>query len=67
LQHLFHGRGDTVVPLEIAEHDAEVPQAKGVDAKVIALDGGHFESVDPETTQWVAAKAEILRIAKGFD
>jgi acetyl esterase/lipase len=61
-QRLFHGRDDTIVPLEIAERYAAVAQVKGDDAKVIVLDGGHFEPVDPETAQWAAVKAEILRM-----
>jgi acetyl esterase/lipase len=67
-QRLFHGQGDTIVPLEIAERYAEAARAKGDDAKVIALDGGHFEPVEPETNQWAAAvKAEILRMVVGFE
>lgn len=66
-QRVFHGRSDTIVPFEIAEHYVEVAQAKGDDAKVIALDGGHFELVDPETTQWAAAKAEIMRMVKDLE
>jgi acetyl esterase/lipase len=61
-QRLIHGRGDTIVPFEIAERYAEAAQAKGDDAKLIALDGGHFEPVDPETAQWAAASAEILQM-----
>jgi acetyl esterase/lipase len=62
-QRLIHGRDDTIVPFEIAERYAEAAQAKGDDAKVIAVDGGHFEPVDPETAQWAAARAEILQMA----
>jgi acetyl esterase/lipase len=61
-QRLFHGREDSSVPIEIAERYVAVARLTGDEAEVIALDGGHFEPVDPETPQGRAVTDEISRM-----
>jgi len=59
---LFHGREDPIVPLEISEGFAAKARHEGDDARVLPLAGGHFELVDPATTEWEAVRDEISRI-----
>ncbi len=60
---LFHGKADDIVPIGIAERFTEAARAAGDDAKLIALEGGHFELVDPRTAQWLTVRDEIARMA----
>ncbi len=59
---LFHGKTDDIVPIGIAERFTEAARAAGDDAKLIPLEGGHFEPVDPRTSQWLLVRDEIARI-----
>jgi pimeloyl-ACP methyl ester carboxylesterase len=59
---LFHGREDSIVPLEISEGFAAKARREADDALAIPLAGGHFELVDPATPQWAAVRDEISRI-----
>ncbi len=61
---LFHGIGDDIVPIGIAQQFTEAAQAAGDDAELFPLEGGHFEPVDPRTSQWIAVRDEIARMVK---
>ena len=61
---LFHGKSDETVPIGIAERFIEAARAAGDDARLIPLESGHFEPIDPATAQWAAVKDEIARIVK---
>jgi acetyl esterase/lipase len=55
---LIHGARDDVVPLEQSERLA----AANPGAELVALAGaGHFEPVDPRTSEWTALRNAVLR------
>lgn len=58
-QRLFAGKDDDIVPIEISRIYVEAAQKKGDDARLIELPGGHFEAVDPLTTQWARVAHEV--------
>ena len=61
---LFHGKEDDIVPIKIAESFVESAKAAGDDARLSALEGGHFEPADPRTAQWALVRDEISRMVK---
>lgn len=61
-QRLFSGRDDDLVPIALVRGYVEAAQKKGDDARLIELDGGHFEPVDPRTGQWTQVAAEVSRL-----
>jgi acetyl esterase/lipase len=58
-QRLFTGKDDDIVPAAIGRGYVEEAQKKGDDAKLIELQGGHFEPVDPRTPQWARVAQEV--------
>jgi acetyl esterase/lipase len=63
-QRLFHGKDDDIVPIDLVRRYVDAAQKKGDDAKLIELDGGHFEPVDPRTKQWAAVAEEVRRLLR---
>jgi acetyl esterase/lipase len=60
---LVHGTDDSSVPFSQSARFAEVARAAGDEVHVIALAGaGHFEAVDPESSEWPAVLAELRRL-----
>jgi acetyl esterase/lipase len=51
-QVLVHGVHDDRVPFAHAEAYATRAQAAGDDCRVVALDAGHFEPIDPRSPAW---------------
>ncbi len=58
-QRLFSGKDDDIVPIEISRLYAAAAREKGDDARLIELPGGHFEPVDPLTSQWASVAHEV--------
>ncbi len=54
---LFAAHDDSTVPPQIAHSFA-----KATRARLVEVEGGHFEMVDPATPQWAAVQAEISRL-----
>jgi acetyl esterase/lipase len=61
-QRLFCGKEDDIVPIEISRRYVDAALAKGDDARLIELPGGHFEPVDPRTPQWTSVVHEIMAL-----
>ena len=59
-QRLVHGAADDDVPIGQVEAYAARARAAGDDCRVVALEAGHFEVIDPRTAAW-AAVAETAR------
>ena len=59
-QRLVHGAADDDVPIGHVEAYAARARAAGDDCRVVALEAGHFEVIDPRTAAW-AAVAETAR------
>jgi acetyl esterase/lipase len=51
-QLLVHGEGDDRVPLSHAAAYAARARAAGDDCRVVELDAGHFEPIDPRSQVW---------------
>lgn len=59
-QILVHGTEDDSVPYEITRDYAEAARAAGDDATLVTLEGsGHFEIVDPRTSEWSATRDAV--------
>jgi acetyl esterase/lipase len=58
-QRLMCGKDDDIVPIEISRRYVDAARAKGDDAQLIELPGGHFEAVDPRTPQWARVAQEV--------
>ncbi|HLY17240.1 MAG TPA: alpha/beta hydrolase [Bryobacteraceae bacterium] len=60
-QRLLHGTRDDVVPIEISRRYQAAATAAGDDARLIELpNAGHFELIDPRTTEWKSVQAAVL-------
>lgn len=58
---LIHGAKDTTVPLENASRFEKAAKAAGDDSRLIPLpDAGHFELVDPRTSEWKIVEKTVL-------
>jgi acetyl esterase/lipase len=65
-QRLVHGTFDDRVPLSHAERYAARATAAGDDCRVVEVDAGHFEPIDPRSRIWpdvVAALASVTAAA----
>lgn len=62
-QRLVHGAADDRVPIDHAEAYAERARAAGDDCRVVALDAGHFELIDPRSDAWSAVAATARSLA----
>jgi len=51
-QMLVHGVGDDRVPLAHAQAYAGRARAAGDDCRVVEIDAGHFEPIDPRSRAW---------------
>jgi acetyl esterase/lipase len=58
---LIHGTEDSIVPYEISERYVQAAQQRGDDAQLVTLQGsGHFEVINPDTTEWQQVVSTIL-------
>lgn len=65
-QKLFHGTSDTSVPFEISERYVRAAQLHGDKAELIRLENiGHFELVDPRTTEFDLVRDAALALVAG--
>ena len=51
-QMLVHGVGDDRVPLSHAQAYAARARAAGDDCRVVEVDAGHFQAIDPRSSIW---------------
>jgi acetyl esterase/lipase len=68
-QVIFHGSNDEVVPVEISKRYVAAAQKAGDPATLIELKGaGHFELIDPRTTEWASIERSAMALlAMGLD
>jgi acetyl esterase/lipase len=62
-QVLVHGRADDRVPIDHARRYAARARAAGDDCRLVHVDGGHFEPIDPRSAAWqpiVAAMDDLV-------
>jgi acetyl esterase/lipase len=65
-QVLVHGTDDDVVPLRLSEAYVAAARAAGDDATLVRLDGaGHFEPVDPVTSEWQQVRDAVVGVLSG--
>jgi acetyl esterase/lipase len=58
----LHGERDDVVPLRQSEAWVGAATAAGDDARLVRLQGGHFDHLDPQSEAGVALRAELERL-----
>ena len=64
-QRLIHGTLDDIVPLEISRRYIAAAEKMGDDAQLIELkNAGHFELIDPRTTEFGVVKSTIRELCK---
>ncbi len=62
---LVHGRGDGVVPLSQSQTYVDAARAAGDDSRLVVVEGGHFEHLDPATAAVAALHEALERLAAG--
>jgi acetyl esterase/lipase len=63
-QFVVHGRADSAVPFAVSEQYVEKARAAGDPAELIELTNtGHFEIVDPRTTQWREIRKRVEHVS----
>ncbi|HST06471.1 MAG TPA: alpha/beta hydrolase [Chloroflexia bacterium] len=65
-QVLVHGTDDTNVPFKISQSYVKRAAALGDDAMLVTLkDTGHFELIDPQSSEWPTVRDAILGLVRG--
>ncbi len=65
-QKLFHGTLDDSVPYEISQRYVQAAKLRGDDVELITLENaGHFEFVDPRTTEFSMVREIALSLIQG--
>ena len=65
-QVLIHGTADPNVPYKISKTYVERAQTLGDDATLVTLKGaGHFEVIDPQSSEWPLVRKTVLGLAFG--
>lgn len=59
---LVHGRDDAVVPLLQSETYVAAGVAAGDDSRLVVVEGGHFEHLDPESPASTALPEALERL-----
>jgi acetyl esterase/lipase len=62
-QRLVHGTADDRVPIGHARAYAQRACAAGDDCRVVEVDCGHFEVIDPRSTAWPAVAGAVRELA----
>ena len=62
--NLIHGLDDDIVPHEISAAYTVKAKLAGADTDLLSLAGtGHFELVDPQSSQWADVVNTVTRLA----
>lgn len=61
---LIHGRGDTVVPVEISRRYLEQATAAGDPARLEIGDGDHFDVIDPDHPLWASVLEALQTVCR---
>ena len=61
---LIQGETDNIVPPEIAKRYVEAALKAGDKTKLDLLPGGHFELIDPSSTQWATVERRVLEMLR---
>ncbi len=62
-QVLVHGRDDDRIPFAHARGYAALAAAAGDDCRLIEVDGGHFDPIDPRSAAWPPVVAAVASLA----
>ena len=62
-QVLVHGADDDRVPLVHARRYAALAAAAGDDCRVVEVEGGHFDPIDPRSAAWPSVLAAVASLA----
>ncbi len=63
-QVLSHGSHDDIVPIEMSRSYVKGKKKRGENARLIELDCGHFELIDPSSGAWSSVQQAVLDLLK---
>ena len=63
-QAVIHGTHDDIVPVEMSRVYVEAKRKRGENVRLLELDCGHFELIDPSSHAWPAIQQAALDLLK---
>jgi acetyl esterase/lipase len=63
-QVILHGTRDDTVPIEMSRSYVEAKRNRGEDVRLIELDCGHFELIDPSSNAWPMVERAVFDLLK---
>jgi acetyl esterase/lipase len=63
-QVIIHGSHDDTVPIEMSRSYVEAKQKRGENARLLELECGHFELIDPASSAWPKIQQAVLDLLK---
>jgi acetyl esterase/lipase len=63
-QVIIHGSHDETVPIEMSRSYLETKTNRGENVRLVELDCGHFELIDPSSTAWPHVQQTALELLK---
>ena len=63
-QVIIHGTHDDTVPVEMSRSYVETKRKRNENVRLIELDCGHFEPIDPSSSSWPAVQQAALELLK---
>jgi dipeptidyl aminopeptidase/acylaminoacyl peptidase len=63
-QIIIHGKQDDTVPFAMSRSYVESKRKQGENARLIKLDCGHFEPIDPASAAWPSVQHAVLDLLK---
>jgi acetyl esterase/lipase len=63
-QLIIHGTHDDTVPFEMSRSYVETKRKQGENVRLLELDCGHFELIDPSSSAWAAVQQALLDLLK---
>lgn len=65
-QVIIHGTRDDTVPFSMSRSYVENKRKRGENVRLIELDCGHFEVIDPSSTAWPSVQQAVLDLLKPY-
>jgi len=63
-QVIIHGLHDDTVPVEMSRNYVEAKRKRGENVRLLELDCGHFDLIDPSSQVWPAVQQSIVELLK---
>lgn len=63
-QVIIHGAHDDTVPIEMSRSYVETKTNRGENVRLVELDCGHFELIDPSSKAWPHVQRTVLELLK---